>query len=135
MMIENADRFGLSQLHQLRGRVGRGNDQSYCILVSDSKSETAVERLKIMCKTTDGFEISSFDLKQRGPGDFFGDRQHGLPPLKTADLISDSFLLEKAQKYAAEILSQDPKLQGECNLLLKERVNSLFKKISHGRNN
>lgn len=135
MMIENADRFGLSQLHQLRGRVGRGSDQSYCILVSDSSSESAKERLKIMCKTSDGFEISKFDLEQRGPGDFFGDRQHGLPPLKSADLLSDSHLLEKAQNYAAEILNDDPRLAKEKNLLLKQKVNSLFKKIDHTRNN
>ncbi len=135
MMIENAERFGLSQLHQLRGRVGRGKDQSYCILVSDSSSEASRERLKIMCKTADGFEISKYDLKERGPGDFFGDRQHGLPPLKTADLISDSHLLEKAQNYAAEILNDDPLLKKEKNLLLRQKVNSLFKKLDHPRNN
>ncbi len=135
MMIENAERFGLSQLHQLRGRVGRGKNQSYCILVSDSSSDTAKERLKIMCKTANGFEISRYDLKERGPGDFFGDRQHGLPPLQTADLISDSHLLEKAQNYAAEILQDDPQLTKEKNLLLKQKVNSLFKKLDHSRNN
>ncbi|MBQ7799128.1 MAG: ATP-dependent DNA helicase RecG [Oscillospiraceae bacterium] len=135
MMIENAERFGLSQLHQLRGRVGRGSDQSYCILVSDSSSEGARERLKIMCKTSDGFEISKYDLKERGPGDFFGNRQHGLPPLQTADLLSDSHLLEKAQNYAAEILLDDPRLAKEENLLLKQKVNSLFKKLDHSRNN
>ena len=135
MMIENADRFGLSQLHQLRGRVGRGNDQAYCILVSDSNSETAKERLKIMCKTNDGFEISKHDLKQRGPGDFFGDRQHGLPPMKSADLISDSFLLEKAQSYSAQILSKDPKLSLPEHQELKNRVNSLFRKLNFARSN
>ncbi len=135
MMVENAERFGLSQLHQLRGRVGRGIDQSYCILVSDSSSDSAKERLKIMCKTSDGFEISKFDLEQRGPGDFFGDRQHGLPPLSSANLLSDSHLLEKAQNYAAQILDDDPRLTKEKNLLLKQKVNSLFKKIDHTRNN
>ncbi len=135
IMIENAERFGLSQLHQLRGRVGRGKNQSYCILVSDSNSQSAKERLKIMCKTSDGFEISKYDLKERGPGDFFGNRQHGLPPLQTADLISDSHLLEKAQNYAAEILSDDPLLKKEKNLPLKQKVNSLFKKLDHTRNN
>lgn len=135
MMIENADRFGLSQLHQLRGRVGRGKDQSYCILVSDSKSENARERLKIMCKTSDGFEISKYDLEQRGPGDFFGDRQHGLPALKTADLISDSVLLQKAQQYAQQILNNDPNLSKQENLPLKQRVNSMFRRLSHSRNN
>ena len=88
-----------------------------------------------MCKTSDGFEISKYDLKERGPGDFFGDRQHGLPPLQTADLLSDSHLLEKAQTYAAEILSDDPQLKKEKNLLLKQKVNALFKKLDHSRNN
>lgn len=135
MMVENADRFGLSQLHQLRGRVGRGDSQSYCILVSDNTSKTARERLSIMCKTSDGFEIAKFDLKQRGPGDFFGDRQHGLPPLKSADLLSDSRILEKAQKYAAEILEKDPSLSLEEHLNLKNKVNSMFKSLDHTRNN
>lgn len=135
MMIENADRFGLSQLHQLRGRVGRGNEQSHCILVSDSSSESAKSRLCIMTKTSDGFEIAKFDLRQRGPGDFFGDRQHGLPALHTADLISDSFMLQKAQIYAAEILEKDSKLALPEHRALKERVNSMYKKLGHSRNN
>ncbi|MEE1279538.1 MAG: ATP-dependent DNA helicase RecG [Oscillospiraceae bacterium] len=135
IMIENADRFGLSQLHQLRGRVGRGSAQAHCILISDSNSENAKARLSIMTKTNDGLEIAKFDLEHRGPGDFFGDRQHGLPPLKTADLISDSFALEKAQKYAAEILKEDCELKSEKYALLKARVNSLFKKLGHTRSN
>ncbi len=135
MMIENADRFGLSQLHQLRGRVGRGDIQSHCILVSNSKSKTATERLSVMKNTYDGFEIAKHDLKQRGPGDFFGTRQHGLPPLRTADLLSDSRLLEKAQKYAAEILERDPTLSLEENLPLKEKVNSMFRKLNFATSN
>ena len=135
MMIENADRFGLSQLHQLRGRVGRGSEQSHCILVSDSSSENAKARLSIMTKTSDGFEIAKFDLEQRGPGDFFGDRQHGLPSLHAADLLSDSLILEKAQKYAAEILERDSKLALPEHTALKNRVNSMYKKLGHSRNN
>ncbi len=135
MMIENADRFGLSQLHQLRGRVGRGSEQSHCILVSDSSSENAKARLSIMTKTSDGFEIAKFDLEQRGPGDFFGDRQHGLPTLHTADLLSDSVALEKAQKYAAEILENDSRLALSEHNALKDRVNSMYKKLGHTRNN
>lgn len=135
MMIENADRFGLSQLHQLRGRVGRGSEQAHCILVSDSNSENARSRLSVMTKTSDGFEIAKFDLEQRGPGDFFGDRQHGLPSLNTADLLSDSIALEKAQRYAAEILEKDSKLSLPQHLMLKNSVNSMFKKLGHTRSN
>lgn len=135
MMIENADRFGLSQLHQLRGRVGRGSEQSHCILVSDNSSQVSKNRLSIMTKTSDGFEIAKFDLEQRGPGDFFGDRQHGLPALHTADLLSDSFMLEKAQKYAAEILENDSRLSFPEHKALKDRVNSMYKKLGHTRNN
>ena len=135
MMIENADRFGLSQLHQLRGRVGRGSEQSHCILVSDNSSESSRARLSVMTKTSDGFEIAKFDLEQRGPGDFFGDRQHGLPSLHAADLLSDSFILEKSQRYAAEILKKDPKLSLPEHKALKDRVNSMYKKLGHSRNN
>lgn len=135
MMIENAERFGLSQLHQLRGRVGRSDVQSYCILISDSKTENASSRLKVMCKTSDGFEIAKQDLLQRGPGDFFGDKQHGLPALNSASLLSDSRILEKAQNYASEILEKDPMLTSDEHFELKQKVNSMFKKIGHSRNN
>ena len=106
MLIENAERFGLSQLHQLRGRVGRGKHQSYCILVTDSKSEQTRERMKVMKKTNDGFEISETDLKLRGPGEFFGTRQHGVPQLKIANLYKDSEILKEAQE-AAKKLNKD----------------------------
>lgn len=135
IMIENADRFGLSQLHQLRGRVGRGSAESHCILVSNNTSESTTERLSIMKNTYDGFEIAKFDLKQRGPGDFFGTKQHGLPKLKAANLLTDVFILEKAQKYAAEILEQDPSLSNDENKVLKDRVNAMFKKLNHSTNN
>lgn len=100
MLIENAERFGLSQLHQLRGRVGRGSDKSYCVLISDSKSKITAQRIKAMTKTTDGFEIAELDLKLRGPGDFFGIRQHGLPELKIADIYKDKEILSEARKAA-----------------------------------
>ena len=110
MVIENAERFGLSQLHQLRGRVGRGKHQSYCILVSDNKNEETRERLKVMTKTADGFKIAEEDLRLRGPGDFFGVRQHGLPGLKIADIGCDTRLLQEAQEAAEMLLKQDPDL-------------------------
>ena len=135
MLIENAERFGLSQLHQLRGRVGRGEFESFCILVSDSKSENAKERLSIMQKHSDGFEISNYDLKLRGPGNFFGECQHGLPPLKIADLLSDSKMLETVRKCASEILETDPRLNLEEHKELKQSVNSLFKKLSFQKSN
>lgn len=110
ILIENAECFGLSQLHQLRGRVGRGTEKSTCILLSDSKSEDTKNRLQQLCKTNDGFAIAEFDLATRGPGDFFGMRQHGLPQLKIADLSQDMEVLEAARTAAAEILEQDPTL-------------------------
>ncbi len=109
MMIENAERFGLSQLHQLRGRVGRGKDKSYCILVSDIQKKSSVERLRVMCRTNDGFKIADEDLRLRGPGDFFGSRQHGLPELKLAGM-SDMASLEDTQLAARLILADDPEL-------------------------
>ncbi len=109
IMIENAERFGLSQLHQLRGRVGRGQHKSYCILISDNQKPNTVERLKVMCDTNDGFKIADEDLKLRGPGDFFGARQHGLPELKVADL-SDVETVENARLAAQQIITADPAL-------------------------
>ena len=98
IIIENAERFGLSQLHQLRGRVGRGEHQSYCVLVTDSKAEHTAERMRAMESTNDGFILSELDLKQRGPGDFFGVRQHGLPDFKIANLYRDMDILREAQE-------------------------------------
>ena len=112
IVVENAERFGLSQLHQLRGRVGRGSHQSYCILISDNRNEETRARLKVMAKTTDGFRIAEEDLRLRGPGDFFGVRQHGLPGLKIADLGCDTQLLREAQEAADALLERDPDLAG-----------------------
>ncbi len=127
ILIENADRFGLSQLHQLRGRVGRGKDKSYCILVTDNKNEDSRRRLKILSKTTDGFKISEEDLKLRGPGDFFGSRQHGLPQLKIADMAENMEILKMALSTAKEISEKDPELSMPENMLLKELIDDLFK--------
>ncbi|HBL40659.1 MAG TPA: ATP-dependent DNA helicase RecG [Ruminococcaceae bacterium] len=129
MVIENADRFGLSQLHQLRGRVGRGQFLSTCILISDAKGDIAKQRLKIMCKTTDGFRIADEDLQLRGPGDFFGSRQHGLPEMKIADLSQDMDLLKKAQAAAKQTLSEDSALRATKNAALKAAVLKLFDSV------
>ena len=126
MVIENADRFGLSQLHQLRGRVGRGEYKSDCILITDNVNETTKKRLKILSSTTDGFKISEEDLKLRGPGDFFGDRQHGLPKLKIADMSEDMDVLKLAQVTAKRITDDDPMLEKGENKGLKELVERLF---------
>ncbi|MBQ3073454.1 MAG: ATP-dependent DNA helicase RecG [Ruminococcus sp.] len=125
MMIENAERFGLSQLHQLRGRVGRGDKKSYCILVSDNEGEKTLERLSVMCSTTDGFKIADEDLKQRGPGDFFGERQHGLPKLSVAD-FSDMNSVVTSQDIAEEIISESPNLEGDKYKGLRASVRRLF---------
>ncbi|WP_458406967.1 ATP-dependent DNA helicase RecG [Anaerotignum sp.] len=122
MLIENAERFGLAQLHQLRGRVGRGSEKSYCILVSDTKTKVAKERMKTMTESEDGFVISEKDLKLRGPGEFFGIRQHGLPELKIADLYKDMETLKEAQSAAAELLKKDRFLEAEEHQLLKEHI-------------
>ena len=124
MVVEDADRFGLSQLHQLRGRVGRGTRQSYCIFFGADKGEAARERLKILCKTGDGFEIARADLAQRGPGDFFGRRQHGLPALHVADLAADLALMQDAREEAEAILQHDPALAGYP--VLRARVERMF---------
>lgn len=126
MLIENAERFGLSQLHQLRGRVGRGSYQSTCILLSDNKSRKTQERLGVMCKTTDGFEISRADLALRGPGDFFGNRQHGLPELRLADMMEDTDVLEETGNAARTLTAMDPTLSAPEHKRLKEQVNRLY---------
>ena len=126
IIIENAERFGLSQLHQLRGRVGRGQHQSYCVLITPSRGETVRQRLKTLAGTTDGFKISEEDLKQRGPGDFFGSRQHGLPTLKMADLAGDMRTLNEAQQAARKLLEEDPNLEQPENRPVLERVREMF---------
>ena len=126
MIVENADRFGLSQLHQLRGRVGRGRHKSYCVLFSDSQTDSARSRLKIMTETNDGFRISQEDLHLRGPGDFFGSRQHGLPDMHVADLSADMRILKQAQNEAQEVLRLDPSLEKPENSPLRERIHELF---------
>lgn len=125
MMIENAERFGLSQLHQLRGRVGRGKGKSYCILVSDSTSDDTVKRLSVMCSTADGFKVADEDLRLRGPGDFFGERQHGLPALSVAD-FSDMDSLKLSQAIADDILSKSVDLSGDEFRGLRASIRRLF---------
>lgn len=127
MVIENADRFGLSQLHQLRGRVGRGKYKSYCILITDNVNEESRKRLKILAKTHDGFKISEEDLKLRGPGDFFGSRQHGLPTMKIADMSADIEILKQVQSAAEEITTVDPMLKSSENRGLQQLAFMLFK--------
>ena len=124
IVVENAERFGLSQLHQLRGRVGRGKHQSYCVLISDNRSEETRQRLKVMTQTTDGFKIAEEDLRLRGPGDFFGQRQHGLPGLRVADIGCDTLLLREAQIAAEALLAEDPELTNYP--ATAERVAELF---------
>ena len=128
MVIENAERFGMSQIHQLRGRVGRGQFESACILITDNLSDECVRRMKIMSSTTDGFRISEEDLKMRGPGDFFGNAQHGLPPMKIADLSCNIKLMNDAKQCAMEILLDDPLLEKSYNISLKMEVIRLFDK-------
>lgn len=125
MMIENAERFGLSTLHQLRGRVGRGEYKSYCILVSDNRSENTEQRLGVMCRTNNGFEIADMDLKLRGPGDFFGNRQHGLPQLAIAD-FSDTLTLAQSQEAAEYLLSVSPDLSNDAMRALRAEIRRLF---------
>lgn len=128
ILIENADRFGLAQLHQLRGRVGRGTVQSYCILVTDSKNEDARERLKVMSRTTNGFAIAEEDLKLRGPGDFFGHAQHGMPPLMQAAFCSNMPLVSETQMAAKQLLESDPELKRPEHQPLRTAVLQLFAK-------
>ncbi|ANU40475.1 DNA helicase RecG [Flavonifractor plautii] len=130
MVVENADRFGLSQLHQLRGRVGRGKHQSYCVLMTSTHSAESRERLRVLAKTADGFRIAEEDLKLRGPGDFFGQRQHGLPQLGIADLAADMRVLKEAQQAAQKLLEADPGLSRPEHAPLLGRVRRLF--AQHG---
>ena len=128
MVIENAERYGLSALHQLRGRVGRGAAESWCFLVSDNESESVRSRLKFLCSTTDGFAVAQYDLETRGPGDFFGSRQHGLPALQIADLANDTRTLHAAQSEAAAILAKDPLLTAPEHALLAQQVGRMFER-------
>lgn len=129
IMIENAERFGLSQLHQLRGRVGRGSYKSYCILVSDAQNEEALRRFNIMKDTNNGFKIADEDLKLRGPGDFFGQKQHGLPELKIANMMTDTSILIEAQSLSSKIIDKDPLLSSQKYKGLKAEINRLFSSI------
>lgn len=132
ILIENAERYGLSQLHQLRGRVGRGTEKSTCILVSDAQNPEALARLRVMCQTSDGFRIADEDLKLRGPGDFFGSRQHGLPQLSIADMAQDIQVLKTAQKEAQRILREDPELEQPEHRGLRGERRQLFEKVGEG---
>ena len=128
MVVENADRFGLSQLHQLRGRVGRGAHKSYCVLFEGAGGQAALERLRAFCGTNDGFKIAEEDLRIRGPGDFFGSRQSGLPDLQIASFATDMDVLRNAQSAARELLAQDPELRLPENACLRESVGMILEK-------
>jgi ATP-dependent DNA helicase RecG len=126
MIIENAERFGLSQLHQLRGRVGRGEWKSYCILFCEGGSDITRQRMKIMTETSDGFKIAEKDLELRGPGEFFGTRQHGLPELKVANLYSDMDLVKKSGQAANDLIMRDPMLENSENAVIKKKIEDMF---------
>lgn len=126
MVIENAERFGLSQLHQLRGRVGRGKEKSYCVLVSDAENEAALSRLDVMCRTSDGFRIADRDLELRGPGDFFGSRQHGLPDLKIADLTENMDIVRESRQACEDLFREDAELKKEENRGVRQGIARLF---------
>ena len=134
MVIEDADRFGLSQLHQLRGRVGRGQAQSYCILTTHNRNPETVSRLKALCSTTDGFKIAEEDLKMRGPGDFFGSRQSGLPVFKVADLAFDLQTLQQAQQASKAWIETQGTLDTRENRALYARVKELFDRAENTMN-
>ena len=127
MVIEHAERFGLAQLHQLRGRVGRGSDKSYCYLVATAKSEDSYRRIQVMVRTNNGFDIAEEDLNIRGPGEFFGTRQSGLPKFKIANIISDASLLETAKKEAMILIGDDPQLEKSEHQLMKQMLQAHWK--------
>jgi ATP-dependent DNA helicase RecG len=126
MVIENCERFGLAQLHQLRGRVGRSSLQSHCILICGKESEVSAKRNEIMVNSNDGFTIAEEDLKLRGPGEIFGTRQHGLPELNIADLVKHVDVLEEVKEVALDILEEDPYLRDDENQVLRDRVQKMF---------
>ena len=126
MIVENAERFGLAQLHQLRGRVGRGEYKSYCILKYQGNSDIIRQRMSIMQETNDGFKISEKDLELRGSGEFFGTKQHGLPEFKIANIFQDMPMLKNIQSIASDILKEDPELEQEKNKRLKHEVEKKF---------
>ena len=126
MVIEDADRFGLSQLHQLRGRVGRGGAKSYCILTSSNKNAQTLQRLKALCKTTDGFKIAEEDLQMRGPGDFFGSRQSGLPVFRVANLSCDLQTLKLAQQASKDWIETQGTADTPEGRALRNRIGDLF---------
>lgn len=130
MLIENAERFGLAQLHQLRGRVGRGKHQSYCLLISNGKNPIAKERISTMVSTSDGFIIAEKDLELRGPGEFFGTKQHGLPDLKLADLIKHAKILNLTREEARNILEKDPQIHADEHAGIREKTIKLFSEES-----
>ncbi|MBR7142966.1 MAG: ATP-dependent DNA helicase RecG [Clostridia bacterium] len=132
MVVENAERFGLSQLHQLRGRVGRGQRKSYCMLFCEDKGAEAARRMAAMCETNDGFVIAKRDLELRGPGDFFGNRQHGLPEFRLADIASDMAVMEQAREAAELILNGDPLLQEPRHQVLAQQVDGMFSRCGYG---
>jgi len=127
MVVEHAERFGLSQLHQLRGRIGRGSEQSYCLLFGNPKTQESQERLKIMTKTCDGFEIAEMDFRLRGPGEFFGTRQHGLPELRISNLVRDFAILKQARDDAFQIVSEDPRLASPAHQKIKQKTVETFR--------
>ncbi|MBT6120146.1 ATP-dependent DNA helicase RecG, partial [bacterium] len=126
MIIRHAERFGLSQLHQLRGRIGRGGNESHCFLIAEPKSENANLRIKAMLDTNDGFKLAEVDMKIRGPGDILGTRQSGLPEFKVASLINDEHLLKTAKEAVSSIFKDDPKLQKSENAVLKTSLNQKY---------
>jgi len=126
MVIEHAERFGLAQLHQLRGRIGRGKYQSYCILIANPKGPDAIARINAISSMSDGFLIAEEDLKIRGPGEFFGQRQHGLSELKIANPITQLNILQKARDEAIKLIEQDPALSSRTNLVIREKLNKTF---------